>query len=414
MPHLHKGQKDVWDDPARFLVLDAGRRWGKSRLGGLLSLTEALQAGRWWWVWPNYPNSAVGWRMLKHLGLQIPTAQKNEVDRLIHFGTGGWVQIKSADKPDSLRSEGLDGVIVDEAAHIRRFKEMWEQALRPALSDRKGRAVFISSPKGFNDFFELFQMGDSGAEDWSAYQFPTWTNPFIDPDEIEAAKRDLPELVFRQEYGAEFVQLAGALFKREYFRVVDDEPATIRQVRYWDLAVSTKTSADYTCGVKVGVTSDGTIVIVDVQRGRWEWPTALRIIGDTSRMDGPSVTQGVEDVGMQKGMYQMLLAEPSLANIPFVPVKVTTDKMTRATPWLARAEQGKVVLVRGGWNAAWLDEVCGFPESAHDDQVDGTSGSVSMLGTGGGHTPAPAERVKLETVSRWTQQTKPRWTRRRR
>jgi hypothetical protein len=170
LPKLHPGQREVWDDPARFIVLAAGRRWGKSRLGALLTITEALQGGRWWWVWPNYPNSLVGWRMLKNLSTQIPTAHIREVDKLITFGTGGWVQIKSADKPDSLRSEGLDGVVPDESAHIRKFREMWEQALRPALSDRLGRAVFISSPAGFGDFWELFKQGQNGNPDWSSYQ----------------------------------------------------------------------------------------------------------------------------------------------------------------------------------------------------------------------------------------------------
>jgi hypothetical protein len=243
LPKLHEAQRQIWNDPSRFIVLAAGRRFGKSRLGALLGVTDALESRRAWWVWPNYPNSTVGWRILKNLGMQIPGATKSEVDRMVSFGTGGWVQIKSADKPDSLRSEGLDRVIIDEAAHIRKFREMWEQALRPALSDRQGGAMFISSPAGYDDFWELFKQGQNGNPDWSSHQYPTWTNPFIDADEIEAARRDLPDLVFRQEYGAEFVQLAGALFKREYFQYVGEEPKALRWVRYWDLAASTKTSA---------------------------------------------------------------------------------------------------------------------------------------------------------------------------
>ncbi len=131
--------------------------------------------------------------------------------------------------------------------------------------------------------------------------------------------------------------------------------------------------------MKVGLTDDGTLIIADVARGRWEWPDALRNIGQVARMDGRSVHQGIEDVGVQKGMYQLLMREPSLVGLTIRPVKVDTDKITRTNPWLARAEQGKVVLVRGNWNAAWLDEVLAFPESVHDDQVDGTSGAVQML-----------------------------------
>jgi len=410
LPKLHEGQRDVWNDDARFIVLDAGRRWGKSRLGALICTTEAAQGRRVWWVWPNYPNGAVGWRMVKRLAGRIPGAEVREVERTITFPNGGYLQIKSADKPDALRGEGLDWLIVDEAAHIRKFDEAWEQSLRPALSDRQGRAMFISTPKGFNHFYDLYRAAQDN-DDWAAYQFPTLTNPFINPAEIESARGDIPELVFRQEYLAEFVQLAGALFKREYFQYSDDLPFVNGWARFWDLAASTKAHASYTVGAKVGVTSSGGIFVANVVRGRWEWPDALRIIAETARSDGTGVTQGVEDVGTQKGMFQLLMNEPSLVGLPIRPVTVQTDKMTRAMPWLARAEQGKVTLMRAPWNAAFLDEVCGFPETEHDDQVDAVSGAVQMLAGSSAPLVSAAERAQLVAPSRWTEQTKPRWKR---
>ena len=108
------------------------------------------------------------------------------------------------------------------------------------------------------------------------------------------------------------------------------------------------------------------------------------MISDTARADGPGVQQGIEDVGTQKGMLQILLAEPSLAGVTFLPVPVLADKVARVNPWLARAEQGKIALVRGEWNASFLDEVCAFPEVNHDDQVDAVSGAVQMLSRVGG------------------------------
>lgn len=355
--------------------------------------------------------------MLKALAQQIPGTAKSEVNRLIEFPSGGFAQVKSADKPESLRSEGLDGVIVDEAAHIRKFAEVWEQSLRPALSDRRGGAWFISTPKGFNDFWELFKRGDPESADyqadWRSFHFPTWDNPFIEPQEIADAQRDLPALVFRQEYGAEFVQLAGALFKREYFQITEELPSVGRWVRSWDLAASTKTSASYTVGARVGLMDNGTLVIADVIRGRWEWPDALRVIANTARADGPAVTQGVEDVGTQKGMYQLLLREPTLVDLSFVPVRPPADKITRASPWLARAEQGKLLMVRGAWNAAFVDECCAFPESTHDDQVDAVSGAVQMLGMAPGAPGVLAEAQEaLTRPSKWGTVTGPRWKRR--
>ena len=383
LPRIHSGQQSVWTDPARFKVLSAGRRWGKSRLGALKCVAEGTQRRRWWWVWPTYTNGAVGWRILKRLGLQIPGAESREIERIINFPGGGFAQIKSADKPESLRGEGLDGVIIDEAAHIRKFDEVWMQVLRPALSDRQGAAWFISTPKGYNEFYELYHQGEADNSNWSAFQFPTWSNPFIEQTEIDAAKGDLPDLVFRQEYGAEFVQLEGAMFRRIWFQTVDTAP-DIRYIRFWDLAVSTKTHADYTVGAKVGLTADGTLIIADIVRGRWEWPQVIKIISDTALADGPAVQQGIEDVGVQKGMYQLLMAEPALTGIAFIPVKVTTDKITRVSPWLARAEQEKIALVRAEWNHAFLDEVCAFPEVNHDDQVDAVSGAAQLFAHVGG------------------------------
>jgi predicted phage terminase large subunit-like protein len=310
------------------------------------------------------------------LGRQIPGAQPRLTERMIVYPGGGWVQVKSADNPATLRGEGLDLVVVDETAHIPKFVEAWQQSLRPALSDRQGRAIFISTPRGFNWFWELYKKAETEA-DWASFQHPTWDNPFIEPEEIESAKK-LPQLVFRQEYGAEFVQLAGALFRREWFQILQAVP-NISYVRFWDLATSTKTSADFTVGVKTGLTNDASLIIADVVRGKWEWPQVVQIISQTALADGPGVVQGVETVGIQTGMYQTLMNEPALAGIAFRPVRVTKDKLTRALPWLARAEQRKVVLVQAEWNAAFLDEVCAFPEAQHDDQVDAVSGAVQMF-----------------------------------
>ena len=379
LPRLHEGgQRQIKDCTARYIVIDAGRRWGKTRLGVALCTEAGLSGKRAWWVGPDYPTATVGWRPLLHLAAQIPGTVPRLTDRMVHYPGGGWVQVKSADRPESLRGEGLDLVVIDETAHIPKFLEAWQQSLRPALSDRQGKAIFISTPRGFNHFWELYKEAER-LDGWASFQHPTWDNPYIAESEIEDAKKLLPSLVFRQEYGAEFVQLAGALFQREWFNVIEKAPEGIRYVRFWDLAASTKTSADYTVGAKVGLTRKGLLVIADVARGRWEWPDAVKVIGETALMDGKAVTQGVEAAGVQRGMYQILIREPKLVGIPFRAIEITKDKLTRAMPWLARAEQTMVALVRGEWNAAWLDEVCAFPETEHDDQVDAVSGAVQMF-----------------------------------
>lgn len=112
-------------------------------------------------------------------------------------------------------------VIVDECAHIRGLEDIWTQELRPSLSDRKGGAVFISTPYGYNYFHTLYAMGLNGGE-WQSWKYPTATNPRIDPAEIETARMELPEIIFRQEYLAEFITSEGAVFRRVHDAAVLD------------------------------------------------------------------------------------------------------------------------------------------------------------------------------------------------
>jgi len=210
-PDLHPTQQQVWDDKSRFKVLACGRRWGKTLFGCTKCVEVAVNNGRAWWIAPSYKLGRVGWRGVSHLMRQIPGAEPRRGEFLWTLPAGGTVQVRSADDPQSLRSEGLDLAVLDECAYMQ--EAAWIEALRPALSDRLGEAIFISTPHYRNWFWRLFQRGISGADNWNAWKFPTVTNPFIDPGEIEAARADMPADIFRQEYLAEFLEGEGAVFR---------------------------------------------------------------------------------------------------------------------------------------------------------------------------------------------------------
>lgn len=240
-PHL--GQLEVHNSDARFKVLSAGRRWGKTRLGVNECLDAASKGGRAWWVSPSYKTSEVGWRPLRQIARKIPNAEVRLVDRMVTLPGGGFVAVRSADNPDSLRGEGLDFVVMDECAFMR--KEAWTEAIRPSLSDRQGKALFISTPKGRNWFWEAYMRGVNGEEGWESWTFPTANNPFIAASEIEAAKRDLPEMIFRQEYLAEFIDDSGGVFRRVQEAAVL-EPKEYEQGRQYVAGVDVAASVDYT------------------------------------------------------------------------------------------------------------------------------------------------------------------------
>jgi len=245
--HPHQGQAEVHNSPARFKVLAAGRRWGKTRLGVNECLDVAAQGGRAWWVAPSYKTSEVGWRPLRRIGSKIG-AEIRKVDRMINLPNGGSVQVRSADDPQSLRGEGLDFVVMDENAFMK--EEAWTEALRPALSDRQGKALFISTPKGHNWFWRLFQRGQTGEDDFASFQFPTSSNPYIVKEEIEAARKSLPERIFQQEYLAMFLDDAGGVFRRVM------EAATAEEQ---DLPLD---NHEYVFGVDWGQMVDFTVIIV--------------------------------------------------------------------------------------------------------------------------------------------------------
>ena len=219
LPPLHAAQASVHDCPARFRVLAAGRRFGKSLLGGLEASAVALAGGRAWWVAPSYKMSRPGWRVMEWFAAQLQRrkldVRVNRAERVIYYPSGGEAACRSADDPQSLRGEGLDLVVLDECRQIREIA--WTEALRPALSDRGGRALFISTPAGHDWFWRLWQRGnDAAVSDYEAFRYPTSANPFIPASEIEDARRELPDRVFRQEYLAEFVTGEGQVFRNVY------------------------------------------------------------------------------------------------------------------------------------------------------------------------------------------------------
>jgi hypothetical protein len=148
-----------------------------------------------------------------------PVCSKKHDNQFIELITGGSVEFWSLENPLAGRSRKYAVVIIDEAAFNRNLWQSWTEAIRPTLTDLKGSAWFMSTPKGKNDFYKFFMRGQTGEEGWVSWKMPTSSNPHIDISEIWAAQRDLPELAFKQEYEAEFNDNVANPFGLEMIRM---------------------------------------------------------------------------------------------------------------------------------------------------------------------------------------------------
>ena len=213
LPALHATQRQVVDQAKRFNALCCGRRWGKTLLATTRLAQIALQGYPVGLFSPTY--RVLGDTFRELVGVLAPvTLRKSEVEKRIELKGGGSVECWSLDDENAGRSRRYKHVVIDEAAHISNLEAAFNGSIRPTLTDLQGSADLISTPKGRGFFYRCWCRGqDPEQPDWMSWRFPSSTNPILPQDEIEAARTQLPDRVFRQEYLAEFMDDAGGVFR---------------------------------------------------------------------------------------------------------------------------------------------------------------------------------------------------------
>jgi hypothetical protein len=216
----HAGQRPVHESKARFKVHFAGSRMGKSLCAARdVEPMILMYNKRGWIVAPTYELGEKEFRyiwqdLIVRGGMPTERANNNVQTRDLHirFLWGSEVKVKSADRPDSLLGEEVDWMIVAEAAQMSPM--VWERYLRPRLTSRMGRAIFPTTPKGYNWVYDLWlRGGDSRFPEWESWQFPTAINPHVAPEEIAEAQRTLAPEVFREQYLGEPTSFAGLVYR---------------------------------------------------------------------------------------------------------------------------------------------------------------------------------------------------------
>jgi len=382
---LHPKQTEVFNDEHRFKVVAAGRRFGKSRLAAWTLIIEALksQSKDVFYVAPTFQQAKdIMWTVLKELAHSV-IKSVHENTAVITLINDRKIYLKGSDRPDTMRGVGLAYVVIDEYADMK--PQVFEQILRPALSDVKGGALFIGTPKGRNHFYELYTMAQKEEDkDWVSFHFTSFDNPLLDPEEIEAAKKSMSSFSFRQEYLASFEAAQSDLFKEDWLRFVDKEdiPSDGQYYIAVDLAGfedvskqagNKKKHLDESAIAVVKICEDGWYVD-SIISGRWDIKETANKILDTAKI------YDVRLVGIERGMaknavlpYLQDLMKRKNFFISVVDLTHGNKKKTDRIVWAlqGRFEHGRIKLVRGEWNKQFTDQLLNFPNTQiHDDLID--------------------------------------------
>lgn len=209
---LSKWQTKVFDDSHRYLVINCGRRAGKSTLVSIKMTEFALtnKKAEVWYIAPTYKMAKqIVWQMLDDIVPIRAISKKNETELTIYLKNGSRISLKGADTPDSLRGVRIDLCVFDEVAFFDKWDMVWK-VIRPTLVDSKARVMFISTPNGFNHFKEMAERAD---RDWSYHHYTSYDNPYLDANELEQMKQEMDADSFAQEVMGEFRKMTGLVYK---------------------------------------------------------------------------------------------------------------------------------------------------------------------------------------------------------
>jgi hypothetical protein len=296
----HEAQRVVLESPARFRVMMAGRRFGKSLISQSIAIESGIEKQLVAYITPTYQLGKIFFQeILKLIPSEIYT--KNESDLVINFITGGSIRFFTGERLNAMRGLKFHLVIVDEASYISDLEDGWLNSIRPTLTDFKGKAIFLSTPRGRNYFYSLFLK--AGEPDWQSFKFTTYDNPHIDSTEIDAAKIQLPHSVFEQEYMANAMENAANPFGTTHINNCI-APLSPLPTEYW--GVDLAKSVDWT--VIIGMDKQG--YVTQAYRFQKDWSQTKQTIITTIPKNKPVIidSTGVGDAiveDLQKFFHAM-------------------------------------------------------------------------------------------------------------
>jgi len=380
---LHPAQLQIFNSKNRFKIVAAGRRFGKSYLSAWLLLINAIQSESKdvFYVAPTFQQAKdIMWGMLKDLGKDL-IASAHENTAVLTLVNGRKIYLKGSDRPDTLRGVGLYFVVLDEYANMK--PQVWEQIIRPTLADVRGSALFIGTPAGKNHFFDLYKDALED-DDWDSFQFQSVDNPFLPVDEIEASKKSMSSMSFRQEFEASFETFSGGIFKEEWFKV-DEEPEEGNYVIAIDPAGYEAVEKER--NLKRSRLDETAIAIVKIDRDKWwvkdilhgRWnikETAKKIL--QSAIKAESATVGIETGSLRNAILPYLEDEMRTEGkwVSIIELRHGGKKKNDRITWAlqGRMEHGQITFnPERDWRV-FTGQMMDFPNRlAHDDLLDALS-----------------------------------------
>ena len=372
-------------DPTRFKVVVAGRRTGKSRLAAVTLLIKALEAPEGsavLYVSPTLGQSRqILWDLLLELGRPIiKSAHINQLD--ITLLNGRKIHVRGADNPDTLRGLSLYYAVIDEAAYVK--EGTWEKIIRASLADRKGDALFISSPDGRNWFHSLYKLGLAGTDkEWKSWLFTTLDNETIDPKEIESARRTMSSHAFNTEFMASFNNATSDLFKEEWFKT-GKAPRTGDYVIAIDLAGFEDVASNNTSAVKKRL-DETAIAIVKIDDDNKWFVEDIRHFRKTVDGTAAEIFRAIAEyqprmIGIEKGIAKNAVSSPLESLMrqynKWIHIETLTHgnkaKVDRVVWALTgRLEHGRITFNEDIDWSDFKDQMMFFPTAGiHDDLLD--------------------------------------------
>lgn len=390
--NLHDKQMEIFQSPARFRVVAAGRRFGKSFQSAVELLINALKDENEygyniknkevWYIAPTFQQGKdIMWSLLKDLGKDVieSSVENTATLRLIN---GRKIQIKGSDRPDTLRGVGISFVVLDEFAFMK--PAVWDEIIRPTLADVKGSALFIGTPDGKNHFYDLWKSAIDW-DDWESFCFASVDNPTIDPKEIETARVTQSEATFRQEYEASFTSTGAGVFSSSDI-IYGSEPTdgvyyvAVDPAGYAEAHEATKSKLKKLdeCAIAIVKVHPGGWWVKEIVAGRWGIrEVALRILRNAQKVQCAAL--GIEKGSLLNAIMPYL--EDTMRRLNYypriIPLTHGGKKKQERIAWAlqGRFQHGRIVINEEDKGTEWvkkfIDQMLDFPNPmVHDDLLD--------------------------------------------